>query len=170
MLEDVSTTACCSTPINSQNDRNCTTNEDTYHVQGRCIIDVSYMAKTMVWDACDKRLNFQDIEGEKQMGLASIFKIKCTACQHFNKVCTGKRHGGAKGPFDVNTKAAMGGLEIGVGATHVVSGLLEALNIKIMHPKSYHAREKEVCSKLGYYAWSIYAYKPCDMSFAFHNF
>ena len=23
-----------------------------------------------------------------------------------------------------------------------------------------------LCSKPGYYAWSIYAYKPCDMSFA----
>jgi hypothetical protein len=77
-------------------------------IEGRRIVDIAYLAQQMVCITCQTLLHLTDIASELQMGLASILSIICPICQHLNRVSTGQRHGGPNGPFDINTKAALG--------------------------------------------------------------
>ena len=77
-------------------------------VQGRRIVDVAHLAGQMICTNCKAKLHMSEIQKETIYGLASIFTVCCATCQHLNKVSTSKRHGSSKGPFDVNTKVALG--------------------------------------------------------------
>ena len=65
--------------------------------------------------------------------------------QKVNTTKTSKEHrAGARGPltYDVNTRAALGCLHVGMGNTHLNS-LLFTLNIHTMNSSNFKTRERE---------------------------
>jgi len=79
-------------------------------------------------------------------GLASTFTVDCPFCGHKNNVSTSRKHrDGSRGPsaFDVNSRAALGALNAGIGHTHL-SALTSALNIPQMNHVTFKAREREI--------------------------
>ena len=86
-------------------------------VEGRRIVNISYMASQMSCMACESVLALVNIKRELRIGFASQFKILCEVCSHVNTVWTDKRHestatsiyySSRTQPFDINTKAAIG--------------------------------------------------------------
>jgi len=68
-------------------------------------------------------------------GLANTFAVDCPFCGHKNKVSTSRKHRhGSRGPsaFDVNSRAALGALNAGIGHTHL-SALTDVPNIPQMN-------------------------------------
>jgi len=91
-------------------------------------------------------LAFTDIDNENMCGLASTFTVDCPFCGHKNNVSTSRKHrDGSRGPsaFDVNSRAALGALNAGIGHTHL-SALTSALNIPQMNHVTFKAREREI--------------------------
>ncbi|XP_078372624.1 uncharacterized protein LOC144656263 [Oculina patagonica] len=90
-------------------------------------------------------LSLTNIVSEEHQGLASILNVTCNHCKAVNTVKTSKEHrSGARGPltYDVNTRAALGCLHVGVGNTHL-NNLLSTLNIPTMNSSTFKTRERE---------------------------
>ena len=84
--------------------------------------------------------------GEGRSGLSSVLTIKCTHCGNFNEVSTsGKHRAGSRGPLanDINTRAVLGSLHIGIGQTHL-NNLLTTLNVPSMSNVLFKRREREI--------------------------
>ena len=111
-----------------------------------------------VWRMCCTPLRLSSCVGERRYGLASVLELKCSNCGFTTKVSTAKTHhsadnetypGGSRGrpAYDVNTKAALGMINAGVGATHL-NNMLASMNIPPIHHKSLKRWEREVGSHL----------------------
>ncbi|XP_014471570.1 PREDICTED: uncharacterized protein LOC106742804 [Dinoponera quadriceps] len=87
-------------------------------------------------------LSINNILSEKRYGLASIFKVKCMQCEKEVFVSTDKRLS-EKGGFIVNTKAALGMIDAGIGETHVNS-LLTSMDVPSIGPKTIKIHERVV--------------------------
>lgn len=83
------------------------------YIEGRRIIDISYMAKNMKCFKCKSLLDLENIVKEDHKGLGLIFHISCKICNIKCLLPTDKRHENAvtsakKNRFDVNSKIAIG--------------------------------------------------------------
>ena len=108
-------------------------------------------------------LSFVNVINEARSGLASKFHVKCTNCGFINKVPTSAQHRiGTHGPpaFDVNSRAALGSLHIGIGQTQV-NNLFSTMNIPSISISTYKKREREVGK-----ATETLAKKSCKESIA----
>ncbi|XP_043285733.1 uncharacterized protein [Venturia canescens] len=96
-------------------------------------------------------VSLSNIVDETRIGLASIFKVQCHVCQGKIRFTTDKQHqvekknvqGKSSNHYDVNTRAAMGALNDGMGSTHI-NKILASLNIPPFHLNSYKTHEIEV--------------------------
>ena len=87
-----------------------------------------------------------NIVNEKQIGLSSIFTVKCSFCGHNNEVkSSGDHRTGSRGPLasNINTRAALGSLHAGIGNTHL-NNLLSTMNIPTMNHRLFKEREREI--------------------------
>ena len=77
-------------------------------VTGRRVVDVAFLASQLFCSCCNSPIQLCDITSETRRGLASVFSVACNSCQFVSMVSTSRRHRGPKGPYDVNTKLALG--------------------------------------------------------------
>lgn len=78
--------------------------------------------------------------------LPSEFSIKSIICGKDNNVNTSKEHrSGKRGPLshDINSRAVLGSLHTGIGATHL-DNLLSTLNVPPLNENSFENREREL--------------------------
>ncbi|XP_074611940.1 uncharacterized protein LOC141866350 [Acropora palmata] len=82
------------------------------------------------------------------MGLGSILYIQCEECPQLNAIKTGKTHSSptkknvGRPIWDINTKAATGSINAGIGATGM-NVFLTSLNIPWLSKRAYRFREEE---------------------------
>lgn len=57
---------------------------------GYRLMSPDYLGKHMKCSSCNTYLSFENVEGEKRFGQASIFSIRCSNCLLLNSVSTGK--------------------------------------------------------------------------------
>ena len=84
--------------------------------------------------------------GEGRSGFSSVLTVKCTHCGSLNKVNTSSQHrAGTRGPLasDVNTRAVLGSLHIGIGQTQL-NNLFTTLNVPPMSNVLFKRREREI--------------------------
>lgn len=76
--------------------------------QGRRVVELDVLARSMNCEKCSSWLRLSDIKDEVIYGMASFLYISCpsSACQHISLVPTGKKSNG-KG-FDINYKVCLG--------------------------------------------------------------
>ncbi|XP_063438317.1 uncharacterized protein LOC134719241 isoform X2 [Mytilus trossulus] len=89
--------------------------------QGRRVVELDVLARSMNCEKCSSWLRLSDIQDEVIYGMASFLYISCpsSACQHISLVPTGKKSNG-KG-FDINYKVCLGHASlIGVNTGKVV--------------------------------------------------
>nr|XP_034320597.1 uncharacterized protein LOC105341150 isoform X2 [Crassostrea gigas] len=89
--------------------------------EGRRIVELGYLAKQLFCHLCKTPLHLKDTVRERRYGLGSVLHVQCTNCSAVCPVETGKR--GPTGAFDINTKAALGMIHVGMGPTHLVNFL-----------------------------------------------
>lgn len=81
-------------------------------VEGRRIINVSTLAKSLWCCSCKECLSLDFIEEEKREGFGSKLLVRCHKCLLLNTVYTDKQHNctedGRKARFNVNSKVALG--------------------------------------------------------------
>ena len=95
-------------------------------------------------------LSLVNIIEEKQSGLGSMFSVKCSFCGHLNEVrSSGEHRAGSHGPLvsDINTRAVLGSLHVGMGNTHL-NNLLSTMNMPTMNHHLFERREREVGNAL----------------------
>ena len=79
-------------------------------------------------------------------GLSSTLTVKCTHCANLNNVSTSGQHrAGSRGPLasDVNTRAVLGSLHIGIGQTQL-NNLLTTLNVPPVSNVLFKRWEREI--------------------------
>lgn len=113
---------------------------------GRRIVELGLLSDQLESGCtdCKKYLKLSQIETEIRQGFGSILYVKCE-CGVINKVKTGKTHETGKGHyiFDVNSKAALGMIDAGIGPTQVLK-LNSVINIPTPDAKTLKKREREV--------------------------
>ena len=80
---------------------------------GRRVIDLDYLFEGLWCHHFKQALTLRDRLSEKKMGLASIFKVKCSKCNAFFDIST-SRSSSTKNfhkVYDVNCKMALGTYE-----------------------------------------------------------
>lgn len=75
--------------------------------KGRRVIDIDYFAEQMWCTGCEIPLSFKYLVEERLFGLASIFFIKCNACEKIYEVKSSTGDG-MRSKFHVNYKLALG--------------------------------------------------------------
>ena len=103
--------------------------------------------------SCCLPLRLAHCTAENKQGLASLLHLTCDECGAENRIITSKTHYANPGPskhvgrpaFDagVNTKAVLGMINAGVGATHL-NFILSTMNIPLVHHTTLKRREKEI--------------------------
>lgn len=91
-------------------------------------------------------LSLDNMVGETRSGLSSVFNIQCSKCGKINNVHTSNHHRtGSRGPkaSDINSRAVLGSLHIGVGQTQL-NNFLATLNIPTMNSQLFKMREREI--------------------------
>lgn len=91
-------------------------------------------------------LSLDNMVGETRSGLSSVFNIQCSKCGKINNVHTSKHHRtGSRGPkaSDINSRAVLGSLHIGVGQTQL-NNFLATLNVPTMNSQLFKMREREI--------------------------
>ncbi|XP_043288386.1 uncharacterized protein [Venturia canescens] len=96
-------------------------------------------------------VSLSNIVDETRIGLAFIFIVQCHVCQGKIRFTTDKQHqvekknvqGKSRNHYDVDTRAAMGALNGGMGSTHI-NKILASLNTPPFHLNSYKTHEIEV--------------------------
>ena len=84
-------------------------------------------------------LSLENMVGETRSGLSSVFNIQCSKCEKItmfvNLIITGT---GSRGPkaSDINSRAVLGSLHIGVGQTQL-NNFLATLNIPTMNSQLF---------------------------------
>ncbi|CAC5424085.1 unnamed protein product [Mytilus coruscus] len=78
--------------------------------QGRRVVELDVLARSMNCEKCNSWLRLSDIKDEVIYGMASFLYISCpsSACQHISLVPTEKKSNG-KG-FDINYKVCLGNI------------------------------------------------------------
>lgn len=66
--------------------------ESSCAIEGRRIVELGYLAKSMICCECQNDLLLKNIKNEKVMGLHSILSVACDACPAITQVNTGKVH------------------------------------------------------------------------------
>ncbi|VDI44533.1 Hypothetical predicted protein [Mytilus galloprovincialis] len=113
--------------------------------EGRRVIELFELAQNLVCQLCNCPLNLIDTVSERKYGLGSVLTIPCGSCSACNSVETGKRN--SNGAFVVNSKAAIGMIHAGMGATHV-NNFLAGLNVPPVHSSTIRKKEKEIGKKI----------------------
>lgn len=96
-------------------------------------------------------LSLDNMVGETRSGLSSVFNIQCSKCGKINNVHTSNHHRtGSRGPkaSDINSRAVLGSLHIGVGQTQL-NNFLATLNIPTMNSQLFKMREREIGNSIG---------------------
>lgn len=91
-------------------------------------------------------LSLDNMVGETRSGLSSVFNIQCSKCGKINNVHTSNHHRtGSRGPkaSDINSRAVLGSLHIGVGQTQL-NNFLATLNVPTMNSQLFKMREREI--------------------------
>ncbi|XP_066593220.1 uncharacterized protein [Prorops nasuta] len=118
--------------------------EELFPVQGRRIVEIETIAKSLWCKSCKERLFLDKIESSKGHGVAETFIIRCEKCLLLNEVPTSKQHDvNGYRRFDVNSKIALSALNGGMGISHV-NKFLAGLNIPTMNPGTFKSYEREV--------------------------
>ncbi|CAC5420050.1 unnamed protein product [Mytilus coruscus] len=113
---------------------------------GRRIVELFSLAKALNnCQNCTAQLNLLNVEKEKMQGFGSYLAIRCLNCNMLNNILTNKTHYGTKGPaiFDINTKAAIGMIEAGIGPRQL-NKFVTALGIPGATAKTLKKREREI--------------------------
>ncbi|XP_024884352.1 uncharacterized protein LOC112462679 [Temnothorax curvispinosus] len=84
----------------------------------RRIVNLKVFGQQLWCLSCNIALSINNAVSEKNFGLASIFKVKCSQCGRLRTVNTDDKLPGNEG-FIVNTKAAFGMIDAGIGPTHL---------------------------------------------------
>ncbi|VDI61438.1 Hypothetical predicted protein [Mytilus galloprovincialis] len=113
--------------------------------EGRRVIELFELAQNLMCQLCNCPLNLIDTVSERKYGLGSVLTIPCGSCTACNSVETGKRN--SNGAFVVNSKAAIGMIHAGMGATHV-NNFLAGLNVPPVHSSTIRKKEKEIGKKI----------------------
>ncbi|OXU17178.1 hypothetical protein TSAR_012609 [Trichomalopsis sarcophagae] len=113
-------------------------------IEGRRIVHLQTLGEQLICNKCKSILSLTDTVEEKNVGLASIFYVRCRECKITSSVCSDKYHKTADQNihFDTNTKAVIGALNTGNGNTHL-NGILSAFNIPQFNWKSFKTPEKK---------------------------
>ena len=98
--------------------------------------------------SCGMRLHLSSPVGERRYGLASIFYIKCCDCNATTSIATSGTHWTTESKcgrpaYSVNTKATLGMINAGIGATNL-NAVLTTMNIPAWHHKPMKARERSI--------------------------
>ncbi|XP_052680228.1 uncharacterized protein LOC128160995 [Crassostrea angulata] len=94
---------------------------ETEWKEERRIVELGYLAKQLFCHLCKTPLHLIDTVRERRYGLGSVLHVKCTNCSAVCPVETGNRV--PTGAFDINTKAALGMIHVGMDPTHLVNFL-----------------------------------------------
>lgn len=118
-------------------------------VSGRRIVEPALIAARLKkgCDVCHTPLQWADCVKEKRCGLASVFCVRCK-CGFVNDVASSKSHQGpcsgtSSKVSDVNSKAAVGMLNAGIGPAQF-NTVVSAMNIPPVCPKTLKRREREM--------------------------
>ncbi|XP_014207300.1 uncharacterized protein LOC106638560 [Copidosoma floridanum] len=120
--------------------------DETYSVDGNRIVNLQYMSKQMVCLMCKEKLLLQNIEKETQMGLASIFYVRCQSCLYVNSVKSGEEFTSpfsGNALFSINAQAALGAVHSGLGQVHL-SKLCGTMNLPDMSSNTFKLHERIV--------------------------
>lgn len=99
---------------NIENDKNRPSTSSGNRIR---IVDVDHLGKQLCCHICKQILSLKDIQHESNLGVHSIFYVKCKNCQASNSVHTGERHEVNKGAqkfvrdkyhYDLTTKVVLG--------------------------------------------------------------
>ena len=81
----------------------------------------SEMINKQIWFSAGP-LTLENMVGGTRSGLSSVFNIQCSKCGKINNIHTSNHHRtGSRGPkaSDINSRAVLGSLHIGVGQTQL---------------------------------------------------
>ncbi|XP_063438316.1 uncharacterized protein LOC134719241 isoform X1 [Mytilus trossulus] len=111
--------------------------------QGRRVVELDVLARSMNCEKCSSWLRLSDIQDEVIYGMASFLYISCpsSACQHISLVPTGKKSNG-KG-FDINYKVCLAMINAGMGPSHV-NNFLTGCNIPPVDASTLRKKQKEL--------------------------
>ncbi|VDH95061.1 Hypothetical predicted protein [Mytilus galloprovincialis] len=111
--------------------------------QGRRVVELDVLARSMNCEKCSSWLRLSDIKDEVIYGMASFLYISCpsNACQHISLVPTGKKSNG-KG-FDINYKVCLAMINAGMGPSHV-NNFLTGCNIPPVDASTLRKKQKEL--------------------------
>ncbi|XP_071162389.1 uncharacterized protein [Mytilus edulis] len=111
--------------------------------QGRRVVELDVLARSMNCEKCSSWLRLSDIKDEVIYGMASFLYISCpsSACQHISLVPTGKKSNG-KG-FDINYKVCLAMINAGMGPSHV-NNFLTGCNIPPVDASTLRKKQKEL--------------------------
>lgn len=79
-------------------------------VDGRRIVYIETLGEQLICFKCNCILSLTDTVEEKNVGLASIFYVRCRECKMISSACTDKQHitEDQNIHFDTNTKGVIG--------------------------------------------------------------
>ncbi|XP_076083995.1 uncharacterized protein LOC143054830 [Mytilus galloprovincialis] len=111
--------------------------------QGRRVVELDVLARSMNCEKCSSWLRLSDIKDEVIYGMASFLYISCpsSACQHISLVPTGKKSNG-KG-FDINYKVCLAMINAGMGPSNV-NNFLTGCNIPPVDASTLRKKQKEL--------------------------
>ncbi|XP_076110691.1 uncharacterized protein LOC143079310 isoform X2 [Mytilus galloprovincialis] len=111
--------------------------------QGRRVVELDVLARSMNCEKCSSWLRLSDIKDEVIYGMASFSYISCpsSACQHISLVPTGKKSNG-KG-FNINYKVCLAMINAGMGPSHV-NNFLTGCNIPPVDASTLRKKQKEL--------------------------
>ncbi|XP_024870032.1 uncharacterized protein LOC112453480, partial [Temnothorax curvispinosus] len=108
----------------------------------RRIVNLKVFGQQLWCLSCNIALSINNAVSEKNFGLASIFKVKCSQCGRLRTVNTDDKLPGNEG-FIVNTKAAFGMIDAGIGPTHL-NTFLTSIDLPSIAPKSLKIHERRI--------------------------
>jgi len=116
-------------------------------LEGRRVVELLSLAEDLWCEKCNLTLSLRNSISERHRGLSSIIIVKCPQCDrhcfvYTNKPCPDDGHS-----FPVNTKAAMGMIDAGVGESHI-NTFFSALNVPVWHPSVVKRYERIVGSAI----------------------
>ncbi|KAK0180581.1 hypothetical protein PV327_002948 [Microctonus hyperodae] len=126
---------------------------ESNNLEGRRIVHLKTLFEHIFYKCqkCDTMVPLNNTVDEERIGLASIFTVQCENCRGKIRFAIDKKHQvkkqctrtKARSHYDVNTRAAMGALNAGVGNTHI-NKILASLNIPPLYINCYKTHETEV--------------------------
>ncbi|XP_077272808.1 uncharacterized protein LOC143903226 [Temnothorax americanus] len=108
----------------------------------RRIVELDTLASQLWCKNCDVALSLKNIVREKQLGLASVFYVKCMQCQCIHSVHTNDYNKKDR-TYEVNAKLAFGLIDGGIGESHI-NTVLSSIDVPIVSALTLKKYERKV--------------------------